>query len=1061
MENSFFSYDNIISGQNLALTTDITREQIKAAERKFNYLDLFEGKHISQGIVEIMKEPDFCFWSARHLLNHNITPQHALVLSEMWTRPFPMLIACRGWSKTYSNAMLAILKMRLEPGTKIVGVGSSFRQSKLIWEYMKFIWEKSDVLRSTCGRDDGPKMHTDRTSFRIGDSIATFIPIGAHGDKIRGLRANSIFSDEFGCLSEDSLVETDRGLIRIKDSISQDFKVRTGDESLPYEKPEKFIITPPSDVYKIKLANGYIIKCSPRHQFMTLDGWKKPKNLSVGDYIESNNDYKFPIKSPKGIDKITAWLMGILVSEGSITDTRQISVSTTDKNLKDKLMTLFGFKLNITKAYIDHRGWKCKKCYRLWISNKVLREKFYNLGLDYVTSHDKKIPWSILQSTREHVMAFLEGLFEGDGSAFLWSDKWSDNRLGVSYYSVSETLCRDVQIILNKLGYDSYITDRESKISENRQWMVRLNGRHALDFGSKLDIRRFKKPISLSTTPSPKHYCWDKTKKKWHVNITYLGKTIQKDFKIEQDAINFIEEIKSRVRYRKVISVEKLPEKQILYDYYLPTTHSFYANAVRNHNSIPIDIYEKVIVGFGAVSKDPVMNAVLQARKKRMMADGEWSDDLEKRFGTQEINQQIITGTAGYGFEHFYKYWKRYSSIINETFDASDEEEPIDIGESRKNYSIVRINYSMIPEGFMDSETITRAKSSMLKSTYNMEYEAVFALDSEGFFRKTLIDSCTPSNTNPIVINDKQVSFLPKMRGDMTKTYVLGLDPASEYDNLSIVILELLDNHSRIVHVWTINKKRFRAKVAAGLVQEHDYFQYCVRKVRELMAVFPVAQIMMDSQGGGHTLREAFANPKDKEDVAILEIIEDDKEKITDNMKGFHILQMCNNVKAKWLSEANHGMKFDMENKFLLFPEYDFAELALAAEASKDFIKANSNSLDVEDTVSLYDTLEDVFLEIEELKKELISIEHTKTASGVERWDTPAGASKGTTKKKDRYSALMMANKGAREISRGLSAPPLYSVLGRVVGQGPINTVKSTKMYSGPEWYKPTLRTFR
>lgn len=204
IESALFSYDNMISAQNLALTTDITLEQIRNAEKKFNILDLWEGRDITHGICEVMREPDFCFWAARHLLNHNITPQHAVVLAEMWKRPFPMLIATRGWSKTYSNAILAILKMRMEPGTKIVGVGSSFRQSKLIWEYMKFIWEKAPVLQSTCDpRRDGPKMHTDRATFQIGDSVATFIPIGAHGDKIRGLRANCIMVDEFDSLNID------------------------------------------------------------------------------------------------------------------------------------------------------------------------------------------------------------------------------------------------------------------------------------------------------------------------------------------------------------------------------------------------------------------------------------------------------------------------------------------------------------------------------------------------------------------------------------------------------------------------------------------------------------------------------------------------------------------------------------------------------------------------------------------------------------------------------------------------------------------------------------------
>ena len=71
---------------------------------------MFDRKQVAQGITALMSQPDYLFWTARHLLNHNITPQHAVILSEMWSRPFPMLIASRGWSKTYSNAMLTLLK---------------------------------------------------------------------------------------------------------------------------------------------------------------------------------------------------------------------------------------------------------------------------------------------------------------------------------------------------------------------------------------------------------------------------------------------------------------------------------------------------------------------------------------------------------------------------------------------------------------------------------------------------------------------------------------------------------------------------------------------------------------------------------------------------------------------------------------------------------------------------------------------------------------------------------------------------------------------------------------
>ena len=69
----------------------------------------------------------------------------------------------------------------------------------------------------------------------------------------------------------------------------------------------------------------------------------------------------------------------------------------------------------------------------------------------------------------------------------------------------------------------------------------------------------------------------------------------------------------------------------------------------------------------------------------------------------------------------------------------------------------------------------------------------------------------------------------------------------------------------------------------------------------------------------------------------------------------------------------------------------------------------------------MYDTLEDSVLDIEELKDELSMIQMTQTASGRDRWDTPqvvVGTGKKSKMRKDRYSALLMANMAARILQR-------------------------------------------
>jgi hypothetical protein len=107
------------------------------------------------------------------------------------------------------------------------------------------------------------------------------------------------------------------------------------------------------------------------------------------------------------------------------------------------------------------------------------------------------------------------------------------------------------------------------------------------------------------------------------------------------------------------------------------------------------------------------------------------------------------------------------------------------------------------------------------------------------------------------------------------------------------------------------------------------------------------------------------------------------------------------------------------------------------------------------DLLNIYDSTSDCILEIEELKNELTTIVMTQTSTGSgarDRWDTPEvklpNGKKGKLRK-DRYSALLIANMVARQINRQLN-PPSFEIIGanlRSMGQ------KDGTMYRGPSWF--------
>jgi len=64
------------------------------------------------------------------------------------------------------------------------------------------------------------------------------------------------------------------------------------------------------------------------------------------------------------------------------------------------------------------------------------------------------------------------------------------------------------------------------------------------------------------------------------------------------------------------------------------------------------------------------------------------------------------------------------------------------------------------------------------------------------------------------------------LRGNPTKYYVYGIDPASEVDRFSIVVLEINEFHSRVVYAWSTTKKEFRQQRSLGQTHEHDFYSF-------------------------------------------------------------------------------------------------------------------------------------------------------------------------------------------------------------------------------------------
>ena len=95
------------------LGLDISEEDL------FNPMDMLDPTeddyHLK--LSWLMVRPEYFSFLCKQIFNIQILPSQALMLQEMWNRRFPMLIASRGFGKSFMLSLYAMLRALLMPGS--------------------------------------------------------------------------------------------------------------------------------------------------------------------------------------------------------------------------------------------------------------------------------------------------------------------------------------------------------------------------------------------------------------------------------------------------------------------------------------------------------------------------------------------------------------------------------------------------------------------------------------------------------------------------------------------------------------------------------------------------------------------------------------------------------------------------------------------------------------------------------------------------------------------------------------------------------------------------------
>jgi intein/homing endonuclease len=1042
-----------------------------------------------------LSDPKYVYFCAKYLYNMTLLPMQVVALQTLWKHKFPMLVCSRGWGKCVCKST----KILTEHGIQSIGdvVGNISEKSpkyingKLLgengWNDIDYVWnngvEETVKIKTNYGYIlEGNKVHPIRVveddkivwkelkDIRLNDNVLIHRNYDDYWDDNNPLNITPDVAYFFGALIGDGGY-TIRGTIRFTTADLEILERMNRAAGHLWGKVFKKI---PGDNYDygfhgVKYWDELFIKYGFNSPVCKLKDIPKCISLCRNKQIIKN------------------FLSGLFDTDGTVGH-GNVSYTSRSRNLVysiQRLLLMFGIIGRVYRQYnkkyrryyhtISFSGMASRifeKEVGFFVSRKVLR--LQKLNSRSSNENIDTIPSSLIVFRLEQLKQYVKGIMTVRSSKY--PSRWSLQHYRPSYAKLRKILdifadYKDDPAYKELLEiYDNWAffdVVKSIKSDRHQTFDVHLKG----DDHSFITNGFVSHNTSMLGLYSLMRATFEQGTK-----VIYVGS----NFRQSKLLFSAAEQIYRRAPiFRHMVGGDQFQgpkggtSEQIFYVgesqlMAIPTGTGEKIRGLRSNitiadefSALPISIFEVVIKGFASVSSSPIEKVQRAAAKEYMESQGIDMTTFEEMLSLGMGNQTVISGTASFHFNHFYKYWKRYKEIIETHGDEKKLQNifggiiPEDF--NYRDYAIIRIPYDSMPRGFMDSVQISQSKAMQHSSLFLLENCACFISDSDGFFRRSIVEKCVTNN--PILLPSGPVQFEAATQGHKDCKYVYGIDPASENDNFAIIVLEVHPDHRRIVYCWTVTRKKMQERLKNNTVEDKSFYNYCARKIRDLMRVFPTQHIGMDAQGGGRTgIAEALHDTTQLEqgEKLIWQYVKEgdqdpyfweEKGKPTDGQAGEHILHLVEFANAKFTSEANHGLKRDLETKTLLFPRFDAASIGLAFEADK--IAGRE-----------YDTLEDVVIEIEELKDELATVEHTQTANGRDRWDTPDTVKVGFKKarmRKDRYSALCIANMIARVAENALE-PTQYNVVGGYVGQKKSDV--GGALYVGPQYITQKIGSF-
>lgn len=348
----------------------------------------------------------------------------------------------------------------------------------------------------------------------VDDTHSYFVACG-DSDGILSANCGEIPLLEYeSCVAKGELVLTDIGFLPIE-TIKENTWVASLDNGYPcYQQVLKVKNNGIKPVYELLTKEGYRVKATEDHRFLTTNGWKQVKELQKNDELvlgarKFTEDYK---------ENYAEWeLLGWLHGDGWFTNNSVgISFNYTDGDgpIKDRLIPIFIDWLCNGK---DVKPLKDDEIsFQLQTELSSAKEALENYGCKLGIASERELPTTIWEQEAEAQASFLRGYIAADGGV----QGKANSQYKIA--SANRKMLEQVQLLLTRFDIGSYISTCFMENHENRnpQHQLVITGEDAQVLFHRIGFISDKKALKFNTDPKVKY---GKRETVRVLSITHIG----------------------------------------------------------------------------------------------------------------------------------------------------------------------------------------------------------------------------------------------------------------------------------------------------------------------------------------------------------------------------------------------------------------------------------------------------------------------------------------------------------------------------------------------------------